>query len=144
VSFTAKDFREPKAHLETYGQIKTHSHGAVIMYEVPQPHPLHLTHLVRLKLTDKDSGSASAHVHVTIDSIAPDSDGPCPRILTSAARTVIFTQAALIPRRALTKASPCPPQLVANKLALASRHEYFRTGLIGGDQCGRHIDFLAV
>jgi hypothetical protein len=75
VSFTAKDFREPKAHWETDGEIKTHGHTALITYHIPQPHPLHMTHTVRVKLTDHDGGSASAHLDVTIDT-KPDPDGP--------------------------------------------------------------------
>jgi hypothetical protein len=75
VTFAAQDFREPHAHWETDGQITTHGHTAVISYRIPQPHPLHLTHTVHVKVTDNDGGSASAHLDVTIDS-QPDPDGP--------------------------------------------------------------------
>jgi hypothetical protein len=75
VTFTARDFREPQAHWETDGQVTTHGHTAVITYQLPQPHPVHLTHTVRVKLTDDDGDSASAHIDVTIDS-RPDADDP--------------------------------------------------------------------
>jgi len=75
VTYTARDFREPRAHWESDGQVTTHGHTAVITYRIPQPHPIHLTHTVRVTLSDDDGGRASAHIDVTIDS-RPDPDGP--------------------------------------------------------------------
>jgi hypothetical protein len=75
VTFTARDFREPQAHWESDGQVTTRGHTAVITYQIPQAHPVHLTHTVRVKLTDDDGGSAPAHIDVVIDS-RPDADGP--------------------------------------------------------------------
>src|SRR5262249_34010226 len=74
VAFTAHDFRGPHAHWETDGQVETHGQTATITYRIPQPHPLHLTHSVRVRLEDDDGGSASAQIDVAIDS-KPD-DGP--------------------------------------------------------------------
>jgi len=67
-----RDFRNPKVEWHTDGSVDAHGNEASITYPLPQPHPLHLTHTVRVTATDADGGSASAHTDVHIDSPRPD------------------------------------------------------------------------